>query len=113
TALRPGCPALARPIDRLGGGRCRVPREADAPVQRPMSMAHETPLAAGDAARRAGEAVESLYLADLRSKSRGIEIIGVAPGGVPLPMTVRPDMVNGYGMCHGGIVFAFADSAFA
>jgi acyl-CoA thioesterase len=28
-------------------------------------------------------------------------------------MTVRPDMVNGHGMCHGGIVFTFADSAFA
>jgi acyl-CoA thioesterase len=28
-------------------------------------------------------------------------------------MTVRSDMVNGHGMCHGGIVFAFADSAFA
>ena len=28
-------------------------------------------------------------------------------------MTVRPDMVNGHGMCHGGIIFAFADSAFA
>lgn len=28
-------------------------------------------------------------------------------------MTVRSDMVNGYGTCHGGIVFALADSAFA
>ena len=43
----------------------------------------------------------------------GIEIIDVAPGRVQIVMTVRPDMVNGYGMCHGGIVFAFADSAFA
>jgi acyl-CoA thioesterase len=28
-------------------------------------------------------------------------------------MTVREDMLNGHGMCHGGIIFAFADSAFA
>ena len=28
-------------------------------------------------------------------------------------MTVRPEMVNGFGVCHGGVTFAFADSAFA
>lgn len=28
-------------------------------------------------------------------------------------MTVRPDMLNGHGSCHGGLVFALADSAFA
>jgi acyl-CoA thioesterase len=37
----------------------------------------------------------------------------VKPGSARLRMTVRPDMVNGHGMCHGGIVFALADSAFA
>jgi len=78
-----------------------------------MSMAHESPLPADDAVRRAREAVQSLYLADLASQSLGIEIVDVAPGGVQIAMTVRPDMVNGLGLCHGGIVFAFADSAFA
>jgi phenylacetic acid degradation protein PaaD len=78
-----------------------------------MSMAHENPLAPEDAVRRAREAVQSLYLADLASQSLGIEIIDVAPGGVQIAMTVRSDMVNGLGLCHGGIVFAFADSAFA
>jgi acyl-CoA thioesterase len=28
-------------------------------------------------------------------------------------MTVRADMVNGHGICHGGLIFALADSAFA
>jgi acyl-CoA thioesterase len=78
-----------------------------------MSVTHETPLAADDPVHRARAAVQSLYLADLASQSLGIEIIDVAPGGVQIAMTVRPDMVNGHGMCHGGIVFAFADSAFA
>src|SRR6202035_6152637 len=55
----------------------------------------------------------SLYDADLASQSLGIEIIDVAPGRVRIAMTVRADMVNGHGMCHGGMVFAFADSAFA
>jgi acyl-CoA thioesterase len=78
-----------------------------------MSMTHDTSLAAEGAVHRARAVVQSLYLADLASQSLGIEIIDVAPGGVRIAMTVRPDMVNGYGMCHGGIVFAFADSAFA
>jgi len=78
-----------------------------------MSMAQETPLTADDPVRRARAAVQSLYLADLASQSLGIEVIDVAPGTVQIAMTVRPDMVNGLGMCHGGIVFAFADSAFA
>jgi acyl-CoA thioesterase len=78
-----------------------------------MSVSRETPVAADDAVDGAPAVVRSLYLADLASQSLGIEIIDVARGRVQIAMTVRPDMVNGYGMCHGGIVFAFADSAFA
>ncbi len=76
-------------------------------------MAHETTPAVDDAAKRARAAVQSLYVEDQASQALGIEIIDVAPGRVRIAMTVRADMVNGYGMCHGGIVFAFADSAFA
>ena len=78
-----------------------------------MSVSRETPVAADDAVDGARAVVRSLYLADLASQSLGIEIIDVARGRVQIAMTVRPDMINGYGMCHGGIVFAFADSAFA
>jgi acyl-CoA thioesterase len=77
-----------------------------------MSMAQDIGAPDG-AAHRAREVVRSLYDADLASQSLGIEIIDVVPGRVRIAMTVRPDMVNGYGMCHGGIIFAFADSAFA
>jgi acyl-CoA thioesterase len=78
-----------------------------------MSGSHETFAAADDPVHDARSVVQSLYVADLASQSLGIEIIDVARGRVQIAMTVRPDMVNGYGMCHGGIVFAFADSAFA
>jgi acyl-CoA thioesterase len=78
-----------------------------------MSVSRDTPAAADDAVDGARAVVRSLYLADLASQSLGIEIIDAARGRVQIAMTVRPDMVNGYGMCHGGIVFAFADSAFA
>ena len=62
---------------------------------------------------RAQTAVESLYRGDRASQSCGIEIVEVAPGRVSVAMTVRADMVNGHGMCHGGVIFALADSAFA
>jgi acyl-CoA thioesterase len=76
-------------------------------------MSREITPAADDHARAAQSAVQSLYRTDLASHSLGIEILDVAPGSVRVTMTVREDMVNGHGMCHGGIIFAFADSAFA
>jgi acyl-CoA thioesterase len=78
-----------------------------------MSIATDATAEPNDAVRRARAVVQSLYLADLASQSLGIDILDVAPGRVQIAMTVRADMVNGFGMCHGGIVFAFADSAFA
>lgn len=66
-----------------------------------------------DTLRRAQAAVQAMYGADRASQWLGIEIIEAAPGRARIAMTVRPDMVNGLGLCHGGIVFAFADSAFA
>jgi acyl-CoA thioesterase len=77
------------------------------------NMPQENKVAADEARHRARAVVEALHLADLASQSLGIEIVDVAPGAVQIAMTVRPDMLNGHGMCHGGIIFAFADSAFA
>ncbi|HSZ09486.1 MAG TPA: hydroxyphenylacetyl-CoA thioesterase PaaI [Steroidobacteraceae bacterium] len=68
---------------------------------------------ASDALQLAQTSVQSLFHTDRASQGLGLEIIDVAPGRVRIVMTVRPDMVNGHGMCHGGIIFAFADSAFA
>ncbi|MDP9066105.1 MAG: hydroxyphenylacetyl-CoA thioesterase PaaI [Pseudomonadota bacterium] len=58
-------------------------------------------------------AVESLYARDPASQALGIEILEVSAGRVRIAMTIRAEMLNGYGMCHGGVVFAFADTAFA
>jgi acyl-CoA thioesterase len=58
-------------------------------------------------------AVEKLYAGDLAAQALGIEILEVHPGRVRLAMTVRPDMLNGHRTCHGGIIFALADTAFA
>lgn len=50
---------------------------------------------------------------DLATNSLGISISGVAEGRATATMTVRPDMTNGHGICHGGYVFLLADTAFA
>ncbi|MEP6885634.1 MAG: hydroxyphenylacetyl-CoA thioesterase PaaI [Gammaproteobacteria bacterium] len=73
----------------------------------------ESDLASDVASQRAQTAVQSLYLADRASQRLDLEFIEVAPGRVRIAMTIREDMVNGHGMCHGGIIFLFADSAFA
>jgi acyl-CoA thioesterase len=42
-----------------------------------------------------------------------MRLTGVGAGRAVVAMTVRADMLNGHAICHGGIVFALADSAFA
>ena len=73
----------------------------------------ENVLASADALGRARSAVQSMYRTDRASQNLGLEILDVAPGSVRVSMTVRPEMVNGHGLCHGGIIFTLADSAFA
>jgi acyl-CoA thioesterase len=66
-----------------------------------------------DALLLAQTAVEAMFRADRASQNLGIEILDVAPGSVRIAMSVRPEMLNGHGLCHGGFIFTFADSAFA
>jgi acyl-CoA thioesterase len=66
-----------------------------------------------DALELARSAVQAMYRTDRASQNLGLEILDVAPGSVRVSMTVRPEMVNGHGLCHGGVIFALADSAFA
>ena len=50
---------------------------------------------------------------DLFSQWLGIEVISVKEGYSKIKMTVREEMINGFGIVHGGIAFSLADSAFA
>jgi acyl-CoA thioesterase len=43
----------------------------------------------------------------------GIEVLEHGQGRARAEMTVRDDMVNGHGLCHGGLIFSLADTAFA
>ena len=56
---------------------------------------------------------EAMWKEDDASPGLGMEIVEVGPGRATLSMTIRPDMVNGQRIAHGGFIFTLADSAFA
>lgn len=61
----------------------------------------------------AREVFDKMMEQDHFSRWMGVELLDVAEGYCKLQMTVRNEMLNGYGILHGGITFSFADSAFA
>ncbi|CUU20502.1 acyl-CoA thioesterase [Bradyrhizobium sp. JR7.2] len=56
---------------------------------------------------------DAMWAEDDASKGLGMEIVEIGPGFATLAMNVRPDMVNGQRIAHGGFIFTLADSAFA
>ncbi|MGO4189900.1 hotdog fold thioesterase [Pseudarthrobacter sp. TAF60_1] len=50
---------------------------------------------------------------DYASEWMGIDVIALTDGHATIRMTLRQEMLNGFGMAHGGMIFAFADTAFA
>lgn len=63
-----------------------------------------------DVAKRCAEA---MYAEDAASKALGIGVDVRDAGEAVARMTVRDDMVNGFSVCHGGLLFTLADTAFA
>ena len=56
---------------------------------------------------------EKMYRKDGFSQWLGIEAVEVNDGQCILKMTVRAEMLNGFDVAHGGIVYSLCDSAFA
>jgi len=62
----------------------------------------------------AERSAQALYASDQASQALlGMRIVAIAPQTASVTMAVRADMCNGHGTCHGGLIFALADSAFA
>src|SRR5450432_1869809 len=61
----------------------------------------------------AGKVVTHMMEHDLFSQWLGIEVLKIKEGYSKIKMTVRKEMINGFGIVHGGIAFSLADSAFA
>ena len=57
--------------------------------------------------------VADMMASDAFSQWLDLKVREVQDGYCRLTMEVRSDMVNGFGVCHGGVTFAMADSAFA
>ncbi|MGI8678946.1 MAG: hydroxyphenylacetyl-CoA thioesterase PaaI [Jatrophihabitans sp.] len=57
--------------------------------------------------------VAAMMAADRASAALGIALVEHGTGWARARMTIRPDMVNGHDIAHGGLVFALADTAFA
>ena len=68
---------------------------------------------ADDATTLAHKCADVMWAEDRASQGLGMEILDIAPGRATLAMTITSAMTNGHGMCHGGFIFALADSAFA
>ena len=69
--------------------------------------------AAGDGSVDAAAVVAELYRRDVSAQTFGIEVVETGPGRAVVSMVVRPDMCNGYDVCHGGMTFTLADTAMA
>jgi acyl-CoA thioesterase len=70
----------------------------------------KAPLSPDDLARACADA---MWKDDDASQGLGMEILDIKAGQATLAMTVKPHMVNGHGIAHGGFIFLLADSTFA
>jgi len=66
-----------------------------------------------DSADTARRCADAMYARDAASQALGIRIEIPGAGEAVAHMTVREDMVNGFDVCHGGLLFTLADTAFA
>ncbi len=66
-----------------------------------------------DADALAHACADAMWREDRASAGLGMRLEAVGPGRAVLSLTVDAAMVNGHGICHGGCIFALADSAMA
>ena len=94
-----------------------VPATADVATPKSRSAAPVSPGAqpTPDAGAQPTPAAVAAHLfeSDRASRALGMRIVGVGDGSAELQMTVRDDMLNGFDICHGGLITTLADSAFA
>ncbi len=55
----------------------------------------------------------AMWARDRTAQALGMRLVKIDAGQATLAMTVRSDMVNGHHICHGGMIFTLADTAFA
>ncbi len=76
-------------------------------------MTAEHPLSPAEAQDLAEATATAMFARDRAAQALEMNIVRVQPGSALLTMKVRGDMVNGHHICHGGMLFSLADTAFA
>ncbi len=56
---------------------------------------------------------DSMFRTDAAAHALGMRVLSISPGHASVAMTVRADMLNGFGICQGGLITTLADMAFA
>lgn len=63
-----------------------------------------------EVAKRVGE---TMMCNDKAAQALDIKLLEIRPGFAKMSMRVRADMLNGFDICHGGMTYSLADTAFA
>lgn len=79
----------------------------------PSSTSSATDALPTDPQELAELTAKAMYANDHASQALGADVVSVGPGQATMSMAVRRDMLNGHETCHGGFIFALADSTFA
>jgi acyl-CoA thioesterase len=95
-----------------GGGGSGERSASQSTVDGSVRPACPLPKGAEESSRLRAHA-EGLWQADKASRELGMRLEHVASGHARLSLTVTAAMANGHGICHGGFIFALADSAMA
>lgn len=56
---------------------------------------------------------DRMFAADAAAKMLGMRVTAIGPGSATVTMPVRPELLNGFGVCQGGLITTLADTAFA
>ena len=56
---------------------------------------------------------DSMFRTDAAAQALGLQVTAISAGHATVTMAVRADMLNGFGICHGGLISTLADTAFA
>jgi acyl-CoA thioesterase len=76
-------------------------------------MSHPATPSAEQAQATAERVRDAMLPKDAAAHALGMAVTAIGPGTAAVTMTVRPDMLNGFGICQGGLVTTLADMAFA
>ena len=106
-------------MDTTGTAAPHAARSGTAVVAAPASAAHASTIQASAAATSPASAsaaepgTVAMMARDRASTGLGMVVVSGEPGLAVVTMLVRDDMLNGFDVMHGGLIFSLADTAFA